>query len=170
MMHALSDIARLVNMPGPTFLQATLGYTLPLLLERMALGQATAQAEMEAMAATVGQSVPAICLAHVSDVFQHAFLQPSDVRDASLQMLMSLLGSKSVTISSLLRSRLHDVLGWLVEHLGTSAYHGRAYEALGFVHETVATSAKWRGMDLTAFLQEEVLAILTWINLSLIHI
>ena len=69
MMHALSDIARLVNMPGPTFLQATLGYTLPLLLERMALGQATAQAEMEAMAATVGQSVPAICLAHVSDVF-----------------------------------------------------------------------------------------------------
>ena len=171
MMHALSDIARLVNMPGPTFLQATLGYTLPLLLERMALGQATAQAEMEAMAATVGQSVPAICLAHVSDVFQHAFLQPSDVRDASLQMFMSLLGSKSVTISNLLRSRLHDVLGWLVEHLGTSAYHVRAYEALGFVHETVATSAKWRGMDLTAFLQEEVLAILTWINdeLSGVH-
>jgi len=87
MMHALSDIARLVNMPGPTFLQATLGYTLPLLLERMALGQATAQAEMEAMAATVGQSVPAICLAHVSDVFQHAFLQPSAVRDASVSKL-----------------------------------------------------------------------------------
>ena len=164
MMPALAEIARLVGMHVPTFLQTTLAFTLPLLLERMAAGHNSALGDAEALAAAVGRSVPAMCLAHVSDVFKHAFLKPPALRDASLQAFLSLLGSRRVTVANLLRSRLHDVLGWLVVHLGAEAHANQAYEALEFVRATVASGGKWRGMDLTMFLQEEVLAILTWIN------
>lgn len=168
---ALGELARLVGMHATTFLQTTLSSTLPLLLVQHALGKPEAGTAMEAMAQATSQSVPTMCLSHVSDLFHHIFLQPAAVRDASLQSLLTLLGTRSVTVASLLRSRLHDVLGWLVVHLGSDECRAQALEGLEFVRTTVATSGKWRGMDLTAFLQEEVLAILTWVNddLSGVH-
>jgi len=168
---ALGELARLVGMHATTFLQTTLSSTLPLLLVRHAQGKPEACTAMEAMAHATGQSVPTMCLSHVSDLFHHIFLQPATVRDTSLQSLLALLGTRSVTVASLLRSRLHDVLGWLIVHLGSDESRVQALEGLEFVRATVATSGKWRGMNLTAFLQEEVLAILTWVNddLSGVH-
>lgn len=172
-MQALGELARLVGMNVPTFLQTTLDYTLPLLLEQHAHHMGHAQSHIEALATTVGQPVPGLCLSHVSAVFQHVYLLPPDVRDASVQAFLSLLGTRSVTVASLLRSRLHDVLGWLVMHLGSPTTHEveAALQGLECVRSTMATSGKWRGMNLTSFLQEEVLAILTWINdeLSGVH-
>lgn len=168
---ALGELARLVGMHATTFLQTTLGSTLPLLVVHYAQQNSEARTALEAIAHATNQSVPTMCLSHVSDLFHHIFLQPASVRDVSLQSLLSLLGTRSVTVASLLRSRLHDVLGWLVVHLGADASYSQAVEGLEFVRATVATSGKWRGMDLTAFLQEEVLAILTWVNddLSGVH-
>lgn len=168
---ALGELARLVGMHATTFLQTTLGSTLPLLLVQHAQGKPEARAAMEAIAHATNQSVPSMCLSHISDLFHHILLQPAAVRDVSLQSLLGLLGTRSVTVASLLRSRLHDVLGWLVVHLGSDDTRAQALEGLQFVCDTVATSGKWRGMDLTAFLQEEVLAILTWVNddLSGVH-
>lgn len=161
---SLHEIARLVGMSASTFLQTTLGYTLPRLLEEYAGGTAPAGAALEALAAAVGQSVPGMCVAHVSHVFQHLYMLAPDVRERSLAAFLALLGTHSVTVASLLRSRLHDVLGWLVMHLGSAADAERACEGLECVCATMTHTGKWRGMDLTAFLQEEVLAILTWIN------
>lgn len=166
--RALVELARLLNMSEPTFLQTALPHTLPRLLEQLVMGSRRneARAMIESMAATLDGSVPALCVAQASDIFKYFFLRPAPVRDAALQALLELLGTRSVTIASLLRSRLQDVLGFLLTHLGGgSEVRQRALAGLEFVHATVAASAgKWRGMDLETLLQEEVLAVLTWIN------
>ena len=170
MMHgapaAFAEVAHVLRMSPPTFLTATLNYTLPQLIEERTAGHhAEAMGKLRAIAQAVGQSVPGMCLAHISAIFQHFFLCDEQTRDAALELLPELLGSEAVSLQSLLRSRLHEVLGHLVVRLGSAAQKERALGGLAYVHELIGTGgARRRERGLAEFLREQVLAILTWIN------
>ncbi|PKI83205.1 non-specific serine/threonine protein kinase [Malassezia vespertilionis] len=162
--HGIAEVARLLNMSQQTFLQTTLKHTLPHLVQRIVAGQEAMQ-PLRAIANAVGQSIPALCLNQTSDIFKHFFMQPEAVRDAALETLLSLLGSRSVTIANLLRSRLHEVLGYLVARLGDAACKAQARAGLEYARSVVtAPPSRWKDADLAEFLRDEVLAILTWIN------
>lgn len=171
--HGLVELARLLNMSQQTFLHTTLEHTLPHLVHQMVSGRRDeASQALRAIASAVGQSVPALCLNQTSDIFEHFFLQPDEVRDAALEALLSLLGTRAVTIASLLRSRLHEVLGYLVARLGDPQMKPQALAGLEYVRQVVtAPPSRWKDTDLQGFLRDEVLAILTWINeeLSAVH-
>ncbi|WFD29686.1 non-specific serine/threonine protein kinase [Malassezia sp. CBS 17886] len=171
--HGIGELSRLLHMSTASFLQATLPHMLPHLLERFVSGpRAETQASIDTVAATLGETVPALCLAHASDIFKHFFLQPDALRAAGMDALLALIGSPNVTLASLLRSRLHEVLGFLVARLGDAARKERALAGLEYVRTLMtAAPSRWRGADLTAFLKDEVLAVLTWLNeeLSAVH-
>lgn len=156
--HVLVEAARLLGMSQAAFLQTTLEYTVPHLIGRLAQGHRERGATLRAVAGAVGQSVPALCLAHVSAVFRHFISRPAE-REGALQTLLELLGSRAVSLQSLLRSRLHEVLGYLVSQLG-GAGAADAVDGLEYVRTLVGR----RYGSLAEFLREEVLAVLTWLN------
>lgn len=171
--HGLAELARLLNMSQQTFLHTTLEHTLPHLVHEMVRGRRDAALRaLKAVASAVGQSVPAVCLGQTSDIFKRFFLAPEAERDAALDTLLGLLGTRAVTIASLLRSRLHEVLGYLVARLGDPERKAQARAGLEYVRSVVtAPPSRWKDADLPSFLRDEVLAILTWINeeLSAVH-
>ncbi|WFD02134.1 non-specific serine/threonine protein kinase [Malassezia obtusa] len=171
--HGLAELARLLNMSQQTFLHTTLAHTVPHLVHEMVRGRGdAAQRALRTVAGAVGVSVPALCLNQTSDIFKHFFLQPDAERDAALDTLLALLGTRAVTIASLLRSRLHEVLGYLVARLGDPARKAQALAGLEYVRRVAtAPPSRWKDVDLPGFLRDEVLAVLTWINeeLSAVH-
>lgn len=156
--HVLVEPARLLGMSQAAFLQTTLEHTVPHLIGRIAGGQVAARETLRGVAGIVGQSVPALCLSHVSAVFCH-FMPRPEVRGAALDILLELLGSRAVSLQSLLRSRLHEVLGFLVSQLGSDAAGG-AMDGLEYVRTLVGRKRE----PLAEFLRDEVLAVLTWLN------
>ncbi|WFD42131.1 non-specific serine/threonine protein kinase [Malassezia psittaci] len=171
--HGLHELAKLLNMSQQTFLHTTLEHTVPHLVNEMVGGRRDeALQAFRAIASAVGTSVPALCLNQTSDIFKRFFLEDQLTRDAALETLISLLGSRAVTITSLLRSRLHEVLGYLVARLGDPRRETQALAGLEYVRSVVtAPPSRWKEADLHSFLRDEVLAILTWINeeLSAVH-
>ncbi|WFD35666.1 non-specific serine/threonine protein kinase [Malassezia cuniculi] len=155
--HVLVETARLLGMSAAAFLQITLDFTVPHLIGRIADGE-DAISTLQRVAGTVGQSIPTLCLSHVSAIFRH-FMPRPDKRDKALDILLELLGSRAVSLQSLLRSRLHEVLGYLVSQLGSST-PDLAVDGLTYVHALVGR----RNEALSEFLRDEVLAVLTWLT------
>ncbi|EPQ30215.1 uncharacterized protein PFL1_02331 [Pseudozyma flocculosa PF-1] len=176
-----TGVLNLLKMTQQGFFNATIEYTLPHLIDMICSGAGTGdegRRMVELIARALGTSVAKMCLNHITAIFKYVFLRMSAKRTEAFAVLLDLIAIDAANMKSLLRSRQHDVVGYLVVKLGDVATRTSAYEGLEYIEETINDSAaahRQRGQQQQAnnkqrvarFLRDEILAVLAWVNQEL---
>ncbi|KAN0060681.1 hypothetical protein ACQY0O_007339 [Thecaphora frezii] len=169
-----TGILNLIKMTQQGFFNATIDFTLPHLIAMICRGRREEGRKMvELIARALGTGVAKLCLNHITSIFKYFFLRMKTLRTEAFQILLDLIAVDAANMKSLLRSRQHDVVGYLVVKLGNVETRTSAYEGLEYIDETIHDSAaaqrqrNTRNKRVANFLKDEILAILAWVNQEL---
>lgn len=166
------EVLQLTNQNQAKFLQSTLQYTLPRVLE-------TKDAKtLSLMARGIGQDVQTMCFSATPAILKYFFMQsPSRREEGIVTFIETVQGGSGqrIELRSLLKSYSVELLGHLVIRLGDVGQKKAALAGLHHMNtilndtKVVNRSASSKDMSLATFLKEEILAILSWINDDLMN-
>lgn len=162
------EVLQLTKQNQSKFLQTTLQYTLPKLI------QINDQKTLELVAKGIGSDVQTMCFNNAAPVLKSLLLQlPAARRDRSIHVFIESVrgdAAQDINVRSLIKAYSVELLGHLVSHLGNDALRKAALEGLRYMNTALNErqrsnkSASTRDASLSAFLKDEVLAILSWYN------
>jgi serine/threonine-protein kinase ATR len=166
------EMLQLTNQNQSKFLQSTLQYTLPRVLEKRD------DKTLSLIARGIGQDIQTMCFNSTPAILKYFLMQPPHKRDEGIRMFIETVrgsGANDINQRSLLKSYFVELLGHLVIRLGDPEQKKAALAGLHHIRSILndrqgnvkSTTAK--EMALSAFLKDEILAILSWINDDLMN-
>ena len=166
------EVLQLTNQNQSTFLQTTLSFTLPHVLELQS------EKTLSLIARGIGQDIQTMCFNATPAILKYFLMQPATKRDRGIHTFIQTVrggGAHDIDLRSLLKSYSVELLGHLVTQLGYPEFHDAARAGLHHMNSTLndrhgankSTSSK--DMALSAFLKDEILAILSWLNDELMN-
>ncbi|PWN18138.1 hypothetical protein BCV69DRAFT_274423 [Microstroma glucosiphilum] len=170
------EVLKLTNQNQAKFLQVTLDWTLPRVIA------ARNTKALDLMVSALGTTIPKLCLEQAPAILkQYLLLQPQK-RDKNIQLYLDTIrraSDQEVPLKGLYRSYIGEILGHLVACLGDEDRRPLALDGLRHIQHTLtvernekskAKAAMSGGGDLSAFLREEILGILAWLNDDLMSV
>lgn len=171
------EVLNLTNQNQAKFLQATLSYTLPRVIANRN-GKA-----LSLMVDALGTTVPKLCLEQAPAILKQYLLLPPPQRDRNIATYLETIrqaSNQDVPLRGLYRSYIGEILGHLVATLGDPERRILAIDGLRHIEATLSSDRNNRGRaskamsanggDLSAFLKEEILGILAWLNDDLMSV
>lgn len=166
------EMLQLTNQNQSKFLQSTLQYTLPRVLEKKD------DKTLSLIARGIGQDIQTLCFNSTPAILKYFLMQPPHKRDEGIRTFIETVrgsGANDINQRSLLKSYFVELLGHLVIRLGDPEQRKAALAGLHHIRSILndrqgnvkSTTAK--EMALSAFLKDEILAILSWINDDLMN-
>ncbi|CAO1612632.1 unnamed protein product [Jaminaea pallidilutea] len=173
------EVLHLTGQSQAKFLQATLPYTLP-----RVIANRNAKA-LSLIVSALNTSVGQLCLEQAPAILKEYLLMPPGQRDENIETYLETMrraSNQDVPLRGLYRSYIGEILGHLVATLGDPDRREAAVDGLRHIEATLsdhstasATKAKAMGRtggggDLSAFLKDEILGILSWLNDDLMSV
>lgn len=168
------ELLQITNQNQARFLQSTLQYTLPRVLE------ANDHQTLSLIARGVGQDVREMCFNTTPAILKHFLVKKSPLRDQCIGNFIETVkgvggSTQDITLRSLLKSYSVELLGHLVTRLGDPAEYEGALRGL-YLMDSVLNDPQGHNksnaakkMALASYLNDEILAILSWINDDLMN-
>ncbi|CAO1622863.1 unnamed protein product [Sympodiomycopsis kandeliae] len=167
------EVLSLTNQNQAKFLQATLPFTLPSIIASQK------SKVLDLIVGALDTNVPKLCLDQAPAILKNYLLLPGKQRDRNLQIYLDTIRKSSaqdVPLKGLYRSYVGEILGHLVACLGDPNRRAMAVEGLRHIESVLSADKADRkskaisGGDLSAFLREEILGILAWLNDDLMSV
>lgn len=181
------EILQLTMQNQSKFLQATLQFTIPRIIE------VRDDKTLNLIAKGIGLDVQTMCFNNAPAVLKALLMiLPAPKRDHSMQMFINKVRGSvgdsegranegavgGITLKSLLKGYSVELLGHLVSNLGDPLpmQRKRAQEGLQYMSATLKDrqranlSTQSRSVALSQYLKEEILAILSWLNEELMNV
>lgn len=166
------EMLQLTNQNQSKFLQSTLQFTLPRVLEM------NNEKTLSLIARGIGQDIQTMCFTSTPAILKYFLMQPPMRRDQGINTFIETIrgdGTHDINLRSLLKSYFVELLGHLVIRLGDPGQKKAALAGLHHMNSSlndrqgVNKSTASKDMSLSAFLKDEILAILSWINDDLLN-
>lgn len=177
------EVLQLTNQNQAKFLQATIAFTLPVIIASKNIKA------LNLMVSALGTTVPKLCLEQAPAILKNYLLLLPDQRDRNIATYLDTIKRASdhdVALRQLYRSYNGEILGHLTATLGDPERRKVAIEGLRHIEHTLKTQPpssasnsspvdasrrpKALGSDLSAFLKDEILGILAWLNDDLMSV
>lgn len=166
------EMLQLTNQNQSKFLQSTLQFTLPRVLEM------NNEKTLSLIARGIGQDIQTMCFTSTPAILKYFLMLPPMRRDQGINTFIETVrgdGTHDINLRSLLKSYFVELLGHLVIRLGDPTQKKAALAGLHHMNSTlndrqgINKSATSKDMSLSSFLKDEILAILSWINDDLLN-
>jgi serine/threonine-protein kinase ATR len=166
------EVLQLTNQNQSKFLQSTLQFTLPRVLETRN------EKTLLLIARGIGQDIQTMCFSATPAILKYFLMQSPMRREEGISTFIETVqggGGHKIELRSLLRSYSVELLGHLVIRLGDAGQKKAALAGLHHMNtilndtKVVNRSASSKDMSLATFLKDEILAILSWINDDLMN-